>query len=108
MSSSTRTWHRVVRVLIIVNGEQRNEHVEMRSVLDVPAGWVLSRFRHWLTNWSLHLVRIGLRLYLVEVKIQRRLINAVEVLQIGESNQPAVAKSIRLICRQLRRCRRAR
>src|SRR5262249_52457742 len=54
-----------------------------------------------LANRGLHLVWIGLRLDSVEVQIHGWLINAVEVLEVGERDQATIAEPVRLIWRQL-------
>src|SRR5207237_10532808 len=94
----------VIGVLIVINREHWNEDVEMRSVLDVASRWVLCGLGDRLTNWRLHLVRIGLRLPAIEIQIHGGLINTVKVLQIGKRNEPAIAEAIGLVGSELRIC----
>src|SRR6185437_9418879 len=96
---AVRTRHRVGRIFI--GTEHRHQDVQMRGVLQISSGGVLRELSDRLTDWSLHLVRIRLGQDVVEVEVQQRLIDAVEVLQVGEPDQSAVAKSIGLVRGQL-------
>ena len=69
----------------------------MCRVLNASAGWVLGGFGDGLTSRRLHFIGIGLGLYSVEIQIQFRLIDTVEILQVSECDQLIVAKAIGLI-----------
>jgi hypothetical protein len=60
--SFIRAAHRIVRVLVIVDREHGNQHIEVRGFGDAAAGGVLCRLGNRLADWSLHLVRIGFEL----------------------------------------------
>ena len=62
--------HGIVRILVVVHGEHGNEDIEMCRVLDAAASGICSGFSDWLTDGRLHFVGIGLRLDVVEIKIQ--------------------------------------
>jgi hypothetical protein len=80
---SLRTRDCVVGVLIIVDRKHWKQYVQMRGVFDVPAGWIPCRFDQRLADRRLHLLRIRLRQDPVEIQIEGRPINAVDVLQVG-------------------------
>lgn len=69
----------------------------IKSGQPVTAGRVLGGFGDDLANRRLDLIGVRLRVDAVEVQIHRRLVGAVEVLQVSECDQPAVAKAIGLI-----------
>src|SRR5437660_1297935 len=76
----------------------------MRGVLNIPASGVLRWFGDCLANRYLHLVWIGLRQYPIEIQIEERLVDAVEILQISKGDQFAVTKAMSLVGCQLCRC----
>jgi hypothetical protein len=74
----------------------------MGCVFNVSTGWIRGRFCNYLADGRLHLIWIGLRLNLIEIEIQCRLINAIKILQVSECDQAAVAKAMGLIRSKLR------
>jgi len=86
--------------------EHRHQHVEVRGIIEAPAGGVLGGFGDCLANRRLHLIRVRLCQDPVEVKIHGRLVDAVEVLQVRKRDQPALAEPVGLIAP--RRCLRPR
>ena len=65
----------------------------MRRVFEVPARRIPRRLRDCLANRRLHLIRVGLGHDPVEVQINGRLVDAVEVLQVRECDQSAIGQS---------------
>src|SRR5262249_21027544 len=84
--ASVGTRHRISRVRVVVDREHRKKDVKVCGVLDVSTGWVLCRLCDRLADWRLHLVRIRLRHYVVEIQVHCRLIDAIEVLKVSECN----------------------
>jgi len=82
-----------------IAAEHRHEDIKMRRVLDVAAGRVGRRFGDDLANRRLHFVRIRLRLDPVEIEVHKRLVDAVEILQIAERDEASVAEALRLVRR---------
>jgi len=72
-------------------------------MFDIATGWILCGFGDRLANGCLHLVRVRLRQYVIEIQVHRRLIDAIKILQVSECDQPTVAKSLSLVGRQLRK-----
>jgi len=73
----------------------------MRRMFYLAASGILRRLGDRLADPYLHLVRIGLRRNTIEVQIEHRLVDTIEVLQIRECDQPILTKSVRLIGRQV-------
>ena len=57
-----RARHLIIGILVIVDREHRNEHVEVGRVFDVPASWILRGFDDRLANRRLHFIGIGIPL----------------------------------------------
>jgi hypothetical protein len=102
--SAVGTRHCIIRVLIVVDREHGNEHIEMRGVLDVGATRVLGGLSHRLANRGLHFVGIGLRQHAVEIQVHGWLVDAIKTLQVSEGDQPVVAEAIGLIVSKLCGC----
>jgi len=73
----------------------------MSRVLDVPARGIGSGLGDHLANRRLHFIGIRLGLNTIEVEIKRGLIDTIEVLKVGEGNEPPISKSLGLIWREL-------
>lgn len=54
----------------------------IQILADPGVAWIGGGFRDHLTNWGLHLIRIRLCFLAIEVQIERRLIHAIEILEI--------------------------
>src|SRR5437879_4291609 len=96
-----RTGHCIGRVLIVVHRKHWYEDVQVGRVFDASAGWVLRGLSYGLANWGLHFVWVRLCQNSVEIEIHRRLIDTVEVLQVGKCHQTIVSESVGLILREL-------
>src|SRR5215471_361831 len=73
----------------------------MRRMLEIAAAWILRGFGYHLADWRLHLIRIGLSKFLIEIQVHGWLVDAVEVLQICERDQPVVAEGMGLVGSQV-------
>src|SRR5579863_4434992 len=80
-ASSVGAGHGVI--WIGVAAEHGDQYIEMRGVFNVPARRVGRGFGHYLANRRLHLIRIGLGLNRVEIEVQCRLVDAVEILEVS-------------------------
>lgn len=100
-SSAVRVRRSIVRILIVVDGQNWDQHIQMRRMFYLAVSGILRRLGDRLADPYLHLVRIGLRRNTIEVQIEHRLVDTIEVLQIRECDQLILTKSVRLIGRQV-------
>jgi len=99
--SSIWARHHISGILILVHRKHRYKDIQMCRMFDVSTSRVFCRFGDRLTNRGLHFVGIRLRRNPVEIQVEQRLIDAIEILQVRESDKLVVAETVGLIRRQL-------
>jgi hypothetical protein len=88
-------------VCVVVHQKERRKHVQLVGLAYRDARRIDRRWRSDLAYGSLHFRRIRLRKYPIEVQIEGRFVNAVEIFRVSECIRSAIGETQSLIRLQL-------